>query len=150
MIRFTRTNFMNPDFQSLVVLLDEDLFERYPVILAEYAPLNKVENLETIVVAYQDEEPVGCGCFRHYDASTVEIKRMFVKHNKRGLGIASGILKELEKWAKELSYQTILLETGSLQHEALALYRKRGYEDIDTFPPYIGMSDSICFRKQLS
>ena len=149
MIRFVRTNYQDPDFQSLVVMLDEDLFIRYPVILAEYAPLNKVENLQTVVVAYQDEEPVGCGCFRHYDASTVEVKRMFVKENKRGLGIASGILKELEKWAKELSYQTVVLETGSLQHEALALYRKSGYADIETYPPYVGMSDSICFRKSL-
>ena len=149
MIRFVRTNYLDPDFQSLVVMLDEDLFIRYPVILSEYAPLNKVENLQTVVVAYQDEEPVGCGCFRHYDASTVEVKRMFVKGNKRGLGIASGILKELEKWAKELSYQTVVLETGSLQHEALALYRKSGYADIETYPPYVGMSDSICFRKSL-
>ena len=149
MIRFVRTNYLDPDFQSLVVMLDEDLFIRYPVILSEYAPLNKVENLQTVVVAYQDEEPVGCGCFRHYDASTVEVKRMFVKENKRGLGIASGILKELEKWAKELSYQTVVLETGSLQHEALALYRKSGYADIETYPPYVGMSDSICFRKSL-
>ena len=149
MIRLSRTNFLDPDFQSLVVLLDEDLCKRYPVIQAEYAPFNKVENLETIIVAYQDDEPVGCGCFRHYDASVAEIKRMFVKENKRGLGIASGILKELEKWAKELCYQSILLETGSLQHEALALYKKSGYEGIETYPPYVGMSDSICFRKFL-
>ncbi|MGZ5191669.1 MAG: GNAT family N-acetyltransferase, partial [Flavisolibacter sp.] len=132
MIRFSRTNSTNPDFQSLVVLLDEDLIIRYPIIQAEYAPLNKIENLNTIVVAYQDEEPVGCGCFRHYDVSTAEVKRMFVKESKRGLGIASGILKELEKWAKELSYQFIVLETGSLQFEALALYRKSGYDDIET------------------
>jgi GNAT superfamily N-acetyltransferase len=149
MIRYTRTNSKNPDFQSLVDLLDEDLIRRYPVIQAEYAPLNKIENIETIVIAYQDDEPVGCGCFRHYDATTAEVKRMFVKANKRGLGIASGILKELEKWAKELSYQKILLETGSLQHEALSLYRKSGYEGIETYHPYVGMSDSICFRKAL-
>jgi putative acetyltransferase len=149
MISFQRTTSNNPDFRLLVNLLDEDLIRRYPVIQGEYAPLNKIDNLDTVVIAYQDDEPVGCGCFRHYDASSAEVKRMFVKDNKRGLGIASGILNELEKWAKELSYQFILLETGSLQHEALALYRKKRYEDIETYHPYIGMSDSICFRKEL-
>lgn len=149
MIRFIRANSLNSDFQSLVFLLDIEIAERYPVIHLEYAPLNKTENLKTVVVAYQDDEPVGCGCFRHYDDTTAEIKRMYVKDNKRGLGIASGILKELEKWAKELSYQSIVLETGSLQHEALALYRKTGYVDIETYPPYVGMSDSICFRKEI-
>ena len=149
MIRFVRTNSLNPDFISLVFLLDAEIAERYPVIHMEYAPLNKTENLKTVVVAYQDDEPVGCGCFRHYDETTAEVKRMYVKDNKRGSGIASGVLNELEKWAKELSYQAIVLETGSLQHEALALYKKTGYEGIETYPPYIGMSDSICFRKVL-
>src|SRR5215213_7572549 len=150
MAMIIRTTSDNVDFHKLVVELDKELWKRYPAdIQAEYAPHNKIINLPTVVLAYVDDQPVGCGCFKRFDDRSVEIKRMFVKEDQRGKGIAANILKELEQWAKELSYENIVLETGSRQPEAIHLYKKLGYHTIDAYPPYTGMSDSICFKKSL-
>ena len=142
-----RTNSNNKDFKSLVELLDAELLSRYPDIQAQYAPHNKIEQNNTVVVAYVNNEAVACGCFKEYDNETVEVKRMFVKNEHRGNKISYAILQALEAWAKELAFKRIVLETGSKQPEALGLYIKYGYKKIDNYGPYVDLPDSICFEK---
>ena len=79
----------------------------------------------------------------------MEIKRMYVPENKRGNGIASAILKELEQWALALSYKKCLLETGKKQPEAIELYKKNGYKIIPNFGQYANIENSVCFEKIL-
>ncbi|MNL73356.1 Acetyltransferase (GNAT) family protein [compost metagenome] len=74
---------------------------------------------------------------------------MFVKPEFRGKGIASMMVSELEKWGKELSYQIIILETGIGQPEAIALYRKLGYNDIPHFGEFPDEARSVCLGKDL-
>ena len=45
---------------------------------------------------------------------------MFTLPERRGKGIATKVLAELEKWVAELSYKGCVLETGKRQHEAIA------------------------------
>jgi GNAT superfamily N-acetyltransferase len=75
---------------------------------------------------------------------------MFVKEDRRGKGIAPTILNELEKWATELGYAACILETGKKQPEAIALYKKGGYQIIPNYGQYHGVDNSVCMRKQLS
>ena len=77
-----------------------------------YSQFNKIDNIRYVVVAYEDEEPSGCGAIKEFEADTVEIKRMFVNPECRRKGIAMAILSELEKWARELSFTRCILETG--------------------------------------
>lgn len=79
----------------------------------------------------------------------MEVKRMFTLPEKRGKGLASAILKELESWAKELGYKTTILETCKRQTEAVTLYNKCGYQVIPNYGQYIGIDNSICFEKEL-
>jgi len=79
----------------------------------------------------------------------MEIKRMYVLENRRGEGIASVILRELEKWALELGYGKCLLETGKKQPEAIRLYQKNGYGIVPNFGQYQNMENSVCFEKNL-
>lgn len=79
----------------------------------------------------------------------MEVKRMFTLPEYRGNGFAVIILEELEKWAKESEYEKTVLETGKLQLEAVALYKKCGYEIIPNYGQYIGVENSICFEKSL-
>jgi putative acetyltransferase len=148
-MKITRTNSSNPHFQSLVAELDKDLTGRYQERQAVYDQYNKVPDLQTVVVAYENDVAVGCGAFKQFGENSVEIKRMFVAEGRRGKGIASAILKELESWAKELSYKIAVLETGTKQHEAIALYQKQGYTITENYGQYIGMETSICMKKQL-
>ena len=66
MINIKRTNSDDPDFHRLVRKLDKDLLERYGELQVFYNQYNKIENLETVVVAYEGEKPVGCGCFKRF------------------------------------------------------------------------------------
>ncbi|RYE90841.1 MAG: N-acetyltransferase, partial [Cytophagaceae bacterium] len=122
MLQLTRTASENPDFGTLVALLDQDLAARDGAEHGFYAQFNKIANLAHVVVAYQAGTPVGCGAFKPFGAAEVEIKRMFVQPTHRGQGIAQAILGELERWAAELGYASCVLETGQKQPEAIALY----------------------------
>ena len=149
MITLARTTSQNKDFQELIRLLDEGLWERYGEIQGPYVALNKVENNQTVIVAYVEGIAQGCGCFKQLQHSVVEIKRMFVREEARGKGIASALLKELESWAIELGNTIAILETGTKQIEAIGMYKKSGYSQMDNYEPYIGMPYSVCFQKDL-
>ncbi|GLX68059.1 GNAT family N-acetyltransferase [Paenibacillus glycanilyticus] len=150
MIQLVRGSADNEDFQMLIKLLDEDLWRRYPDTQQFFDVHNKVKLDANAVVAYLDGKPVGCGCYREYgNEQTVEIKRMFVQEEARGKGIAKSIVKELEQWAIEAGNMKALLETGSGQPEAIALYKKLGYVQIENYEPYIGSEESVCMGKTL-
>ncbi|RJP62391.1 MAG: GNAT family N-acetyltransferase [Ignavibacteriales bacterium] len=149
MITLLRTNSDNQDFRSLTLLLDESLNDNYGKDQSEYDKYNVIQSLDTVVIAMHNEEPVGCGCFKQYDNDTVEIKRMFVKTDKRGFGIASRILQELENWAAERGFSRSILETGIKQIEAISLYKKHSYYTIPNYDQYKGMDSSVCFAKDL-
>lgn len=150
MITIQRTNSNSSDFRLLIQQLDKDLAKRYGTLQQVYDQYNKIENLDTIVIAFLDNEPVGCGCFKYFDKNMVEVKRMYVKPEVRGKGAGSRILTELENWAGELKYKGIVLELGNKQPEATRLYKKQGYEVIPNYGQYIGMENSICMKKDLT
>jgi len=149
MLETYRVNSDSKDFQSLVKLLDEELNQTYGIIQKQYDKLNVIENLETVVVGYVNGFASGCGCFKKYDAGSIEIKRMFVKKEERGSGIAAIILMELEKWAKEKGYTSSILETGIKQAAAMKFYAKMGYNRIENYGAYIGNENSLCMAKKL-
>ncbi|GAA4312073.1 hypothetical protein GCM10023149_07300 [Mucilaginibacter gynuensis] len=148
-VTLKRTNSADADFQMLIKELDLDLRERNGEMMDIYDQHNKIAPIDTVVIAYLDNEPAGCGCFKIFDDSTIEVKRMFVRKNARGKRISSLVLAELENWAKELGYSIAVLETGSIQFEAQALYQKAGYDRIAAYGPYIGLPDSLCYKKVL-
>jgi putative acetyltransferase len=148
-MQFTRTNSDNNDFQKLVEALDADLKIRDGEDNVFYAQFNKITAIKHVIVAYDDNLPVGCGAIKQYADDIMEVKRMYVLPEKRGHGIAGLILGELEVWAKELDYDRCILETGQKQPEAIALYKKEGYHTIPNYGQYEGIDNSVCFEKIL-
>ena len=149
MIEAVRTDSENHDFRKLVKSLDEELAKRDGYEHKFYSQFNSIKNIRHVIVAYDDSKPVGCGSIKLYSADTMEIKRMYVSPESRNKGIASEILRELEIWAAELSYQRCILETGLKQPEAIALYKKNGYILIQNYGQYAGYENSVCFEKPL-
>jgi GNAT superfamily N-acetyltransferase len=149
MIITKRTNSIDKDFQKLVKELDMEL----KVIDGEehlfYAQFNKTDNVNHVVVAYEADEPVGCGAVKEYSNEAMEVKRMFVAANQRKQGIASIILKELEIWSRELGYSKCVLETGKKQPEAIMLYEKNQYKSIPNYGQYKNVENSVCFEKEI-
>ena len=148
-IKTIKTTSENQDFISLVAALDKSLWERYPEENQEYWQNNILEINPNVVIIYLDNKAVACGCFKKYDKNTIEIKRMFVSPEARGIGLAKKMLQQLELWASELGYSVSVLETLYKQKEAIALYQKVGYFIIDNYEPYVGLKDSICMKKNI-
>jgi putative acetyltransferase len=150
MLRLVRTTSENPDFRTLVQLLDRDLAQRDGEEHGFYAQYNKIDLLQHAVVAYAGDEPVGCGAFKEFTADSVEIKRMFVQPAHRQQGVAQAVLAELERWASELGYASGVLETGKRQPEAIGLYQRCGYALTPNYGQYVGVENSVCMQKSLS
>lgn len=145
-----RTDNTNPHFKELVAALDKELRDRYGDIQDSYEKHNKMDFLDTVILAYENDAPVGCGCFKKFNENSVEIKRMFVKKENRGQGVAGAILGELEKWAAERGFTMTVLETAKRQPEAIALYKRMGYADMEKYGPYVHLEESICMKKVLA
>ena len=149
MIEIKRTSSSETDFQHLVSELDGELSKRNGETNEFFAQYNKIDQIKNVIIATIDNKPVGCGAMKAYDSDTMEIKRMFVPIEMRGKGIAVHILKNLEKWAKEMNYSKCILETGNKMLEAIRLYEKSNYKVVPNYGQYNGIEDSICFEKHL-
>jgi putative acetyltransferase len=149
MLNFQRTNASQNDFIDLVRELDVELKIRDGDDHAFYNKFNKIQDLKYCLVAYEHKVAVGCGAIKPFDAQTMEVKRMFVLSNSRRKGSAAKLLKALEIWAQELEFSACILETGVNQPEAIALYKKCGYQIIDNYEQYKGIDTNICFKKNL-
>ncbi len=116
-----------------------------PVDAAEFAPARG----GAFLVALADGEPVGCVGLRRHDEAIAEIKRMYVRatHRRRGLGRV--LLRSAETRARALGYARLLLETGTRQPEAIALYTADGYRPLQGFGHYAGQAGSRAFAKDL-
>ena len=148
-LKIIKTTSENLDFNILIAALDKSLWERYPELKTNYWGNNILELNPNVVVIYLENKAVGCGCFKKYDKNTIEIKRMFVSPEARGIGLAQSMLRKLELWAHDLGYSSSVLETLNKQKEAIALYQKTGYTIVDNYEPYVGLENSICMRKQI-
>lgn len=145
-----RTTANDEDFQLLIKKLDHELWVELKDDQATYDQYNIVVDIPTAVVAYSNEKPVACGCFKEFDKQTVEIKRMFVQKDYRGKGLSKKILAELEQWAKEKKYCYSVLETGINFTVACNLYSSNGYKVIPNYGQYAGLPESVCMKKELT
>jgi GNAT superfamily N-acetyltransferase len=150
MIKITRTDSENQDFIQLVKYLDAELAQRDGQDHSFYAQYNKIDKIKYVVLAYEDENPVGCGAIKEYTPDIMEIKRMYTLPEVRGKGIASQVLRALERWASELAYKKCILETGKKQPEAIGLYQRNGYSRIPNYGQYAKVENSLCFEKELA
>lgn len=109
------------------------------------------------LIAYDDSDrPVATGGWRSQDQSDegfsdgdAELKRMFVIREMRGNGLARRILATLEDDARAAGRTRMVLETGTEQPEAIALYVSSGYEPCPKFGYYRHSESSRCYAKQL-
>jgi len=148
-VKLIRTTSENADFRKLINALDEDLYQRNGEAQLKYRQYNHVDMIKNVVVVYVDGKAVGCGAFKKFDSGSVEIKRMFVYPEMRGRQLAAKLLQELEAWAIEEGNTAAVLETGHRQVEAVRLYTIAGYSLTENYGQYVGMEESICYRKEL-
>jgi putative acetyltransferase len=144
-----RTSSSDKDFQLLIEKLDDELWNELNEDQSTYDQYNKVPGINTVIVIYENEKPVSCGCFKKYTDDTAEIKRMFVEKEHRGKGLSKLVLEELENWARESGFQNAVLETSVHFKTARSLYTHAGYEIITNYGQYAGLEESVCMKKEL-
>jgi len=109
-----------------------DIASRYPgwspELIPSADPAEVAPPVGAWVVAYLDGRPVGCGGIKRLDASSAELKRIYLADAARGHGLGRRILEQLELHARDLGYERLRLDTGDRQPEALGLFRSAGYE----------------------
>ena len=145
----TRTTTSDADFIQLVDKLDSELWNELNEDMNTYDQYNKVPDIKTAIIIYDNAVPVAIGCYKEYDAETVEIKRMYVDKAYRGKSISKLVLKELEQWAIENGFQYSILETSIYFDVAQTLYKRAGYVVIPNYDQYEGLEESICMKKKL-
>lgn len=149
MINTSRTNSNHPDFIKLVKLLNADLEKRdgpeHPL-----TQFNEIDTIKNVILAYDNQNIVGCGAIKEFDNTYMEIKRIYVLPKLRGKGIANRILDELENWATELSYTNYVLVMGTNQPEAYNLYKKNGYKLVSNFRELTKIKNALCFIKEMN
>ncbi|GAA2225567.1 GNAT family N-acetyltransferase [Streptomyces nogalater] len=109
------------------------------------------------LIAYDElGRPVATGGWRGQDRNDegnedgdAELKRMFVIEQMRGRGLARRVLAALEEDARAAGRVRMVLETGTKQPEAIALYTSSGYEPCAKFGYYRHYEESLCYAKLL-
>lgn len=142
-----RTNSKNVDFVELVKKLDAFLTIRNGERDDFFSQFNGLQHLDHVIVLYKKEMPIGCGAFKKYSTTTVEIKRMYIHVQYQGKNLGKMVLLALEEWAKELGNTRCILETGTMLPEAIRFYEKNKYKRIPNYDQYVGIAESICFEK---
>lgn len=136
------------DVLPLLELLSENLEQRFSSSGKDSFTDWDFNNPKYVFLkAVLDNETVGCGAIRPLSEKVGEIKRMFAKYPRKGIGEL--ILKTLEEHAEHLGYEELCLETRIANEQACRFYKKNGYEQIENFGKYVGRQEAICFGKKL-
>jgi GNAT superfamily N-acetyltransferase/DNA-binding HxlR family transcriptional regulator len=121
--------------QSYYDLLVEKIQGITPGMLT--LPLADAQNYRpphgAFLIAWSDDLPVGTVSLRPLDATTAEVKRLWVDPSARGQGIARRLMHAIESRAKSLGYAHLKLDTNAALTEAITLYRTCGWSDIPAY-----------------
>ncbi|AXK36039.1 GNAT family N-acetyltransferase [Streptomyces armeniacus] len=148
----------HPDAVKLNDIVQEEYTERYGESdVTPLAPEMFDPPRGLYLLSYDDDgRPVATGGWRAQEHSEdgyadgdAEIKRMFVIREARGQGLARRILAELEDSARAAGRIRMVLETGTEQPEAMALYASSGYVPVRKFGHYRFHEESRCYGKLL-
>ena len=84
------------------------------------------------LVAKINGKVVGCISYKQINQDTVEMNRLAVDSNYRGLGIGRKLVEALNDTAKNEGYTTMYLETSDAQVDAWKMYEKMGFSFLRT------------------
>ncbi|WP_284776494.1 GNAT family N-acetyltransferase [Agrobacterium sp. lyk4-40-TYG-31] len=126
-----------PDVLRLMEMSNAYMASLYPAESNHMVDIDKLERpAVSFFVARNDGQIVGCCALVEAGNGTAEIKRMFVDPSARGLRIGQMMMDALIARGQGLGLSAIRLETGISQPEAIGLYRKAGFTEIEPFAPY--------------
>jgi putative acetyltransferase len=150
-VRVSKESPDQPEVIALIADLDAYQDTLYPVDARYALDLASLKKPNVVFVVARDaqNEAVGCGAIV-VNEGRGELKRMYVRPEYRGQGVARRVLRQLEASAVQLECQGLLLETGPYQPEALAFYEKEGHARRGPFGTYPEHPLSVFMGKSLA
>lgn len=151
-VSIERADLDEQDAKSLIAALNAELLLRYPPEANHFDLLDDEVSpgRGVFLIARLHGTPVGCGALRVLDDARAEIKRMYVSPQMREQRLGTRILRELEREALRLGICRLVLETGTAQPEAIALYGREGFVPVPCFGEYADTPESLCLQKILA
>lgn len=150
MIAITQERPDTPDATALITELEDTLAALYP---QESRHGLSVEQLITEGVPFfvlrSGGEAAACGGVKLFGTEYGEIKRMYMRPQFRGQGLAKMMLNHLCDHAQAQGVLLLRLETGIHQHEAIGLYEKAGFQRRPPFADYQDDPNSVFYEKLL-
>jgi putative acetyltransferase len=148
-----RISFESPNQADAIALIAElDAYQSalYPPQSRHALDLTSVVAEQVLFAVARDDtgRAVGCGAVV-LSPDYGELKRMYVRPEQRGLGIAKKVLQTLESAAAQAACRLLKLETGPSQPEALGLYARCGYQPCARFGAYTDDPLSVFMQKAL-
>lgn len=139
-----------PEVISLIAELDAYQDTLYPAEARYALDLITLEQENLLFVVARDNDGAAIGCAAVVlGRETGELKRMFVRPAFRAQGAAAQVLAKLEVESFKRGCRLVQLETGPNQPEALAFYRKHGFEVCGAFGDYPEHPLSVFMQKGL-
>lgn len=142
-----------PDTADAMLLIDEleaYLAPQYPAASRHgYSVEKLIRQQVAFFVMRQDGLPAGCGGVQLFGKAYAEVKRMYVRPQFRGLGLAKLMLNRLAEHALQHGVPLLRLETGIYQTEAIGLYERWGFQRIPPFGEYKVDPLSIFYEKRI-
>ena len=107
------------------------------------------DTIVAVLLAIDDRgEAIGHAALRRL-GGRLEVKKVFVDQGGRGIGTGRALMAGIERIACEHGADSLVLQTGDRQPDAVRLYESIGYRQVPVFDPYREITNSICFEKRL-
>ena len=139
------------DAKTLIAELEAQLAPFYPRESRHgYSVEKLIAEAVTFFLIRENATPAGCGGLKLFGTQYGEVKRMYVRPQFRGLGLAKLMLNHLADCARSHNITLLRLETGIYQREAIGLYERMGFYRIPPFGPYTDDPLSRCYEKRIT
>jgi len=143
-----------PDTSAAILLIEElesHLAPFYPATSRHgYSVEKLIKQGVAFFVTREEGIPAGCGGVLFFGKEYGELKRMFVRPQFRGKGLARLMLEYLENYTLQHDISLLRLETGIHQKEAINLYQRMGYQSCPPFGEYTASPLNVFFEKKLA
>ena len=127
------------DVRLLIGELNDELGALYPPEQRHGLALDAIFQPHIhFFIARKGGAAIGCGGVALF-ADFAEVKRMYVKPDARGQGVADAIMARLVAVTREAGLGILRAETGIRSLPALSFYRRSGFGDCAAFAPYCSL-----------